>query len=92
MRRHADWVLHKSRGCSMGRIGTNEEWRIDVLAATAVVDALRRSGRTILPPRKDAGAHAQKLDAVDELGRRGCTCGPGSSTTTIAPSIRRQRR
>jgi hypothetical protein len=71
MRRQADWVLQEVTELLDGQDRDNEEWRIDVLAPFAVVDALRQSGRTIVPPGKYTDAHAQWLDVVDELGAAG---------------------
>src|SRR5215204_5072072 len=66
MRRHADWVLQEVTRLLDAQDRDNEEWRIDVLAPFAIVDALRASGRTIVPPGKYTDAHAFWLDVVDE--------------------------
>jgi hypothetical protein len=71
MRRQADWVLQEVAGLLDAQARDDEEWRIDVLAPFAVVDALRQSGRTIVPPGKYAEAHATWLDVVDALGAAG---------------------
>jgi hypothetical protein len=71
MRRQADWVLQEVTELLDVQVRDDEEWRIDVLAPFAVVDALRQSGRTIVPPGKYTDAHAQWLDVVDELGAAG---------------------
>ena len=71
MRRQADWVLQEVTEQLDTQDRDDEEWRIDVLAPFAVVDALRQSGRTIVPPGKYTDAHAQWLDVVDELGAAG---------------------
>jgi hypothetical protein len=71
MRRQADWVLQEVTERLDTQDRDDEEWRIDVLAPFAVVDALRQSGRTIVPPGKYTDAHAQWLDVVDELGAAG---------------------
>ena len=67
MRRNADWVLDEVSRLMTIEDRDDEEWRIDVLAPFAVVEAIREAGRTIAPPGKYADAHLIWLDAVDEL-------------------------
>ncbi len=71
MRRHADWVLQEVTRLLEAQDRDDEEWRIDVLAPFAIVDALRESGRTIVAPGKYADAHGNWLDVVDELSTAG---------------------
>jgi hypothetical protein len=71
MRRQADWVLQEVTALLDAQERDDEEWRIDVLAPFAVVEAMRQSGRTIVPPGKYANAHANWLDVVDALGAAG---------------------
>ena len=71
MRRQAEWVLHEVAELLDAPDRNDEEWPIDVLAPFAIVAALRASGRTIVPPRKYADAHATWLDVVNELGDAG---------------------
>jgi hypothetical protein len=67
MRRSIAWVQREVSRLMVDQDRDDEEWRIDVLAPFAAVDALREAGRTIVPPGKFATAHARWLDAIDEL-------------------------
>ena len=67
MRRSVDWVEQEVERLLADQNREDEDWRIDVLAPFAVVEAVQEAGRTIVPPGKFATAHARWLDAVDEL-------------------------
>jgi hypothetical protein len=67
MRRHADWVLEEVTTLLDAEDRDDEEWRIDVLAPFGAVDALRESGRSLVPPGKYEDGHDSWLDCVDEL-------------------------
>jgi hypothetical protein len=67
MRRTVDWVEQEVSRLMAAQDREDEDWRIDVLAPFATVEAVRDAGRTVVPPGKFATAHARWLDAVDEL-------------------------
>jgi len=67
MRRSVEWVLQEVTPLLAEQNREDEEWRIDVLAPFAAVDAVREAGRTIIPPGRFAAAHLLWLDAMDEL-------------------------
>jgi hypothetical protein len=67
MRRHADWVLEEVTTLLDAEDRDDEEWRIDVLAPFGAVEALRASGRSLVPPGKYEDGHDHWLDCVDEL-------------------------
>jgi len=67
MRRHADWVLQEVSALLAAEDRDDEEWRIDVLAPFGAVEALRESGRTLVPPVKYEDGHDSWLECVDEL-------------------------
>jgi hypothetical protein len=67
MRRSVDWVEQEVTRLLADEDREDEDWRIDVLAPFAAVEAVREAGRSIIPPGKFATAHERWLDAVDEL-------------------------
>ena len=67
MRRTIDWVEQEVSRLMAVQDRDDEEWRIDVLAPFAAVEAVREAGRTIVAPGKFATAHERWLEAVDEL-------------------------
>src|SRR4051812_32680323 len=64
MRRTADWVVDEVTRLLDEQNRDDEEWRIDVLAPFAAVDAIREAGRAIAPPARFASTHELWLDAV----------------------------
>ena len=67
MRRTTRWVEQEVTRLLDAQNREDEEWRIDVLAPFAAVEAVREAGRTIAPPGRFASTHELWLDAVDEL-------------------------
>jgi hypothetical protein len=71
MLRTLDWVQHEVSRLLAEQNREDEEWRIDVLAPFAAVEAVREAGRTIVAPGRFVIAHARWFEAVDELGAAG---------------------
>src|SRR3712207_9564244 len=66
MRRSVQWVQQEVTRLMADQNREDEEWRIDVLAPFAVVDAIREAALAIVPPSKYASGHDQWLEARSE--------------------------
>ncbi|HZG65754.1 MAG TPA: hypothetical protein VEZ12_03370 [Herpetosiphonaceae bacterium] len=67
VRRSLQWVRQEVARLMDAQQRDDEEWRIDVLAPFAAVEALRDASRAIIPPAKYATTHDRWLEALDEL-------------------------